>query len=162
MSLNKGYFGNSGDQTGTRYAHFRNGSYCVYDMVGPAEEGTVTVSTDDYVNYTFDINLIDDAGYIMAGRWDNKPIEYFYDREALEKELGTGGISEAAGGFGIKVVVEGKTLVVLNGGDAPFTLVDLNGRTVAIGRASEALDISDLYSNIYILFINNQSFKVFI
>lgn len=160
MSLNKGYFGNSGDQTGTRYAHFRNGSYCVYDMVGPAEEGTVTVSTDDYVNYTFDINLIDDAGYIMAGRWDNKPIEYFYDREALEKELGTGGISEAVGDSGIKVVVEGKTLVVLNGGDAPFTLVDLNGRTVATGRATEALDISDLYSNIYILFINNQSFKV--
>ena len=162
MSLNKGYFSVSGDQTGTRYAHFRNGSYCVYDMVGPAEEGTVTVETTDFENYTFHIDLIDDAGYIMSGLWDNKPIEYFYDADALKNELGEVSITDIFAGdeSRISVYVEGHNVIVLNGGDAPVRITDINGRTVATGKASEAINVSDLNPNIYILFINNKSFKL--
>lgn len=162
MSLNKGYFGMSGDQTGTRYAHFREGSYCVYDMVGPAEEGSVTVETTDYKNYTFHINLYDDAGYIMSGLWDNKPLEYFYNVDVLKEELGISGIEGISpdNGSEISVRVEGNNVVVLNGGDSPVRITDISGRIVATGRASEVINVSGLSHNIYILFINNKSFKL--
>ncbi len=155
MSLEQGFV----TDEGTRYAHFKDGSYCVYDLLGPIHEGTVLVSTDDYINYTFEINLVDDAGFEIKGKWDNKPIEYFYSRDDLEKELS--GITVATGDdTQVKVAVEGRNIMVLNGGDADIRLVDLNGRTVATGNAATTLDASSLPSNIYILRINNQSIKI--
>ena len=144
---------------GTRYAHFKEGSYCVYDLLGPCHEGTVLVKTDDYKNYTFEINLVDDAGFEIRGTWENRPLEYFYSAEDLEKELG--GVTVVTGDEAtVKVAVEGRNIVVLNGGDAPVQLIDLNGRTVATGNAAESIDASGLPANIYILRINNQSIKI--
>ena len=131
-------------------------------MVGPAEEGSVTVETTDYKNYTFHINLYDDAGYIMSGLWDNKPLEYFYNVDALKEELGISGIEGISpdNGSEISVRVEGNNVVVLNGGDSPVRITDISGRIVATGRASEVINVSGLSHNIYILFINNKSFKL--
>ena len=85
--------------------------------------------------------------------------EYFYSRDDLEKELS--GITVATGDdTQVKVAVEGRNIMVLNGGDADIRLVDLNGRTVATGNAATTLDASSLPSNIYILRINNQSIKI--
>lgn len=155
MSLEQGFT----TDEGTRYAHFKNGSYCVYDLLGPCHEGTVLVSTTDYINYTFEINLVDDAGFEIRGIWDNRPLEYFYSHEDLEKELA--GVTVVAGDeTSLKVAVEGRYITVLNGGYAPMQLIDLNGRTVASGNAAESLDASALPANIYILRINNQSIKI--
>lgn len=159
MSLNKGYFNGSGLQIGTRYAHNEEGRYWVWDFVAPAEEGTVKVETDDYVNYHFEINLVDDIGYEIRGTWD-KPLQYLYDREALEQEMAGVTLVSSDSESAISVAVEGRRIIVMNGSDSPIVLYDINGRTVATGNAAEALDASHLASGIYLLSINNQSFKI--
>ncbi len=157
MSLNKGYFNGQGLQIGTRYAHNEDGRNWVWDYVAPIESGTVKVDTEDYKTYHFEINLVDDIGFEVRGEW-NKPLEYLYDAENLDKELS--GITTPTGAADVKVVLEGRNIVVLNGGNAAITLYDLNGRTVATGNAAEVLDASAFGAGIYVLTINNQSIKI--
>lgn len=160
MSLNKGYFANGGDQVGTRYAHTQEGSYMVYDMVGPAEEGTVEVETDDFENYTFHINLKDDAGYIMAGEWIEKPIEYCYDPEALQEQIM--GIEDVATDEtdAIKAVVEGESIMVINAGNAEVTMFDIYGRQILTTTADKLIPTADLAKGIYVINVKNTSIKV--
>ena len=157
MSLNKGYFNGQGLQIGTRYAHNEDGRNWVWDFVAPIESGTVKVDTEDYKTYHFEIKLVDDIGFEVRGEW-NKPLEYLYDAENLDKELS--GITTPTGAADVKVVLEGRNIVVLNGGNAAITLYDLNGRTVATGNAAEVLDASAFGAGIYVLTINNQSIKI--
>lgn len=160
MSLNKGYFANGGDQVGTRYAHTREGSYMVYDMVGPAEEGTVEVETDDFENYTFHINLKDDAGFIMAGEWVEKPLEYCYDPEALQEMIM--GIEDIATdeADAIKAVVEGESIMVINAGNAEVTMFDIYGRQILTTTADKLIPTADLAKGIYVINVKNTSIKV--
>lgn len=159
-SLNKGYFDGSGDQIGTRYAHFRTGSYCVYDMVGPAESGSVRVETSDYKNYTFDIDLMDDAGFKMFGLWDNKPIEYCYDSEALKAEIGAGvsiiGDEESA----VKAVIEGENLFIINAGNAPVAIYAVDGRQVLSTTADKVIPVDSLGRGVFIISTNNTTLKI--
>lgn len=154
MSLNKFHFDTKGGLDGTVYQHFKNGSYCVVDDFGPAEEGTVRVSTDDFKNYRFDINIIDDAGFEIRGSYDG-PIEYMYDHQALATatdyiELDTN----------IRVALDGGRLTVLNAGNAPFTLFDLNGRAVLKAIATDSPSVAHLAKGIYILKINDTTCKI--
>lgn len=160
-SLNKGHFGSVGDQIGTRYAHFRPGSYCVYDMVGPAEEGTVRVETTDYKNYTFTIDLTDDAGFKMTGLWDNKPIEYCYDANALKAEIdGNTGIDDIeADSEAIRVVLEGDQLFVINAGNAPLAVYAADGRHLVNTTADKMIPAATLGKGIFIIKVNNKSIK---
>ena len=159
MSLNKGYFDGNGAQIGTRYAHFREGSYCVYDMVGPAEEGTVRVETTDYINYTFDIDLRDDAGFMMTGYWDNKPLIYGYDAEALRQELS--GIDEITGEESvISAVIEGDNLFVMNAGNAPVAVYSIDGRLVASTTADKMIPVSQLGKGLFIIKAKTTSIKI--
>lgn len=159
MSLNKGYFNEQGDQIGTRYAHFREGSYCVYDMVGPAEEGTVLVETSDYEHYRFTIDLVDDAGFKMAGLWDNKPIEYCYDADALKNELG--GIDEVSvGGSAIRAIIEGTNLFVINAGNAPLSVYAIDGRLIAATTADKMISTTGMEKGIYIIKVKNTTIKI--
>lgn len=158
MSLNKGYFGSKGDQIGTRYAHFREGSDCVYDMVGPAEEGSVRVETEDYINYRFTIDLMDDAGFKITGYWD-KPIEYNYNAEALKQELGA--IDEVVDdSSAIHAVIEGTNLFVINAGNAPVALYSIDGRLLATTTADQMISISDFEKGIYIIKVQNSTIKI--
>ena len=159
MSLNKGYFDNMGAMIGTRYAHNEEGRYCVWDFAAPAESGTVKVETDDYINYRFDINIIDDIGFEIRGQWD-KPLQYMYDRDALEKEMAGIELPAADAESALGVAVDGRDIIVLNAGAAAVSLFDTNGRGVAAGNAAEVLDASSLPAGIYILSVNNQSFKI--
>lgn len=160
MSLNKGYFDAQGAQIGTRYAHYRPGSWCVYDMVGPAEEGTVRVETTDYKNYTFNIDLMDDAGFKMTGLWDNKPIEYCYNAEALQAEIGASGIESATADSAIRVILEGSNIFVINAGNAPIAIYSIDGRKLVSTTADKMIPVSDLGKGIYIIKVNNSSFKI--
>lgn len=153
FSLNKGYFTTGGADTGTRYAHFREGSWCVYDLHGPAEEGKVTVSTDDYKNYHFDIDIYDDAGFHIYGVYDG-PIELMYDATSLEAGIDSVKTED------FEVVTEGRNILVLNAGDAPLALYSTTGQLVATGSASQVIDGSSLPAGIYLLKVNNSTIKI--
>lgn len=143
---------------GSRYANFKEGQSWVYEYFAPVDAGTVTVATNDYVNYTFVIDLQDDAGFEIRGLWDNKPLEYRYDRDALAEELGVDTVADDAAQ--LQVVINGRDIVVVNGGDAPAVLFDLNGRKVASANANALIDASSLNSGVYLLNVGEKTAKV--
>ena len=135
------------EETETMTVQLKDGAQVEYNVA----------DTEDYKTYHFEIKLVDDIGFEVRGEW-NKPLEYLYDAENLDKELS--GITTPTGAADVKVVLEGRNIVVLNGGNAAITLYDLNGRTVATGNAAEVLDASAFGAGIYVLTINNQSIKI--
>ena len=143
---------------GSCYAHFQENLTYVFDYYAPVDAGTVRVSTQDYINYTFDINLQDDAGYEIRGLWENKPLEYRYDRDELADQVGIESVS--GDDNKIQVAVEGRNIIVLNGGNAPVVLFDMNGCQVAAGSAANVLDASGLNAGIYLLNVCNKAVKV--
>lgn len=159
MSLNKGYFDATGDQIGTRYAHFAEGRDRVYDMVGPAEEGNVRVETDDYENYKFDIDLMDDAGFKIFGKWD-KPIEYNYDADALKAEIDASVTTIGADDSNITAVIEGSDLFVINAGNAPMMIFSADGRLVASTTADKVIPVSSLGKGMFVISVKNKSIKI--
>lgn len=161
MSLGKGSadHGTSSSPAtiGSCYAHFKENLTYVIDYFAPVDAGTVRVATEDYINYTFDINLLDDAGYRITGLWDNKPLEYAYDSNKLAEELG---VESIAANGSLSAVVEGRNIIVLNGGDAPVAVYDISGRTVATGHADRVIDASDLSAGVYVLTVKGTSLKI--
>lgn len=158
MSLNKGYFSNGGDQVGTRYAHFRTGSYCVYDMVGPAEAGTVRVDTQDYQTYQFVIDLEDDAGFKITGSWD-KPIIYCYDPQAILDE-NSGIESIENDGEAIRAIVEGPNLFVINAGNSPLEIYSVEGRLILSTTADYMIPTSVLGNGLFFIKVKNTTLKM--
>lgn len=157
MSIGQGWSYVDG---GSSYRHFQEGLTYVYDLFAPVESGTVRVETQDYSNYTFEINLFDDAGFEIRGLWENKPVELMYDRQALEDELsGIESVSDDADDA-ISAVVNGRRIIVINGGDAVASLYDMNGRVVMSGDAAFGLDASGLASGVYVLAVKDKAFKV--
>ena len=156
MSIGQGWAEVDG---GTSYRHFQEGLTYVYDYFAPVQSGTIRVDTQDYINYSFEINLQDDAEFRITGTWLNKPVELMYDREALQKEVS--GISAVeADKDALCVVTEGRNIVVLNAADAPVALYDLNGRVVLTGTADQALDASGCSAGVYVLVVSNKTVKV--
>lgn len=164
MSIGKGWtdHGTSSVPTsiGSCYAHFQENRTYVIDYFAPVDAGTIRVATDDYINYTFDIDLLDDAGFRITGHWNNKPLEYRYDRNQLAENLGVDDITGE--GAPLNAVVEGRSIIVLNGGDAPVALFDISGRRVAQGRASQVIDASALPAGVYMLTVKGKSLKVYL
>ena len=158
-SLNKGYFDGNGAQVGTRYAHFKDGSWGVYDMVGPAEEGSVIVETDDHENYKFTIALLDDAGWHIDGYWD-KPLQYNYNPDAIDTGGDLMGIEDVTtDAASLYVAKEGNNLVVYNANGATVELFDLEGRLVA-STTENVIPVSGLGTGLYIVKANNTIVKV--
>lgn len=153
FSCNKGRFNENGSSTGTRYTHFKEGSYCVEDLHGPAEEGSIGITVEENGDYTFDINIMDDAGWYITGKWTG-PLDLLYDEDALKASIGEVG----ADGGSLEVAVEGTTLTIDAEGVA--TLYNLAGSAVRKGQASEGLDIAGLPAGIYILKVNNKVTKL--
>lgn len=77
--LLKGYFANGGDLCGTRWFHFAEGRYLVADGLAPAEYGTVVLKRNyEADTWSVDIDIIDDGGYNITGKWTG-PIELMYE-----------------------------------------------------------------------------------
>lgn len=83
FKLVQGYFYNGGELTGTRYWHFKKGSYEVVDTFAAVISGQVGVEqlagTDQY---KFSIDLADGNGYTIKGQWTG-PIERNYNPTAI-------------------------------------------------------------------------------
>ncbi|MCM1348292.1 MAG: T9SS type A sorting domain-containing protein [Firmicutes bacterium] len=158
MSLNQYRWGNNGDMDGTRYCHFENDRYCVYDLWGPVMEGQVKVETTDHINYYMDIDLVDDAGFKITGIWDG-PLELQYNPDDIDLS-GIVGAVETIADENLQVVVEPGAILVLNAGNAPVELYNITGVLVARGTADKTLSTEALASGIYILKVNNRSIKV--
>lgn len=157
FSLNKGYFSDSGSMDGTRYVHCKEGSYIVYDIHAPINEGTVKVDTEDYINYRFEIKLLDDAGFEIRGLYQG-PVEYHYDRNAIESEINAEVNTLSTGNIGVISTPEG--LIILNAGNRKVELYNLAGTKVAVGSADRPLPTSILPKGVYILRIANFSSKI--
>lgn len=153
MSLNKGYFATGGVYDGTNYNHFEDGRYGVINLHAPAEEGSVRVETDDYQNYRITLDITDDSGFKITGVYDG-PVQYTFNPDALS------GIGQIEGDGDISVYIDGRSIVVLNAGEASVALYDLCGRKVASGTASAPVDVSDLAANIYVLKVMDKTFKI--
>ena len=72
--LDRGHFENGGDLTRTRWFHFKEGSYLVADGLAPAYDGTVAFTRNADNTVTYNIDVIDDAGFRITGVWSG-PIE---------------------------------------------------------------------------------------
>ena len=157
MSIGQGWSDVDG---GSSYLHFQECRYYVYDYFAPVQSGTIRVETEDYINYSFEIALYDDAEYRITGLWENKPIEYMYDREALENEIRAGISSVSDDKDAIQAVIEGRDIIVLNAGDTSVSLHDLNGRVVLTGNAAEVIDASRCAAGVYVLTAGNKAIKI--
>lgn len=155
FQLNKGHFTEMGGSTGTRYTHFKEGSYCVEDLHGPAEEGTIGIKIEENGDYTFTINIMDDAGWYITGGWSG-PLDLQYDPEALAASVRE---ISADNSNSLTAWVDGTKLRV-GGAEGALSLIDLTGKTIACGTAAEGIDIEGVESGIYIIKNNNKAIKI--
>lgn len=85
FKLVQGYFYNSGELTGTRYYGFYGAPYGYAKWIAPAESGTVSVKRNEGNNYTFTVDLLDDAGWAITGSWTGElSKQYTYDPTGIE------------------------------------------------------------------------------
>lgn len=154
MSIHQGWSETDG---GTRYAHFQKDLTYVYDFVAPVQSGSVRVETDDFVNYTFEINFVDDAGFEIKGLWDNKPIEYQYNPDGIFNAVIEVTETEQAD---IRAVLKGDMLRILNAGNAEAAIYDTDGTLLHSGHASKPVPASSLGKGIRIIRTNGKTFKI--
>mgnify|MGYP001061450329 CR=1 FL=1 len=155
MSLHQGWAATDG---GTRYAHFQEGLTYVYDFVAPIHAGTVRVETNDNINYTFEINLIDDAEFEIRGLWDNKPVEYQYNPDDIGGGSGVDDVN--AEGVKIAVMKDGDMIHILNAGNTEASIYDLDGRLLHVGPASQAVPVSSLGTGVRVIRVEGQTSKI--
>lgn len=85
FKLVQGYFYNGGELTGTRYYGFYGAPYGYVKWIAPAESGTVSVKRNEGNNYTFTVDLLDDAGWAITGSWTGElSKQYTYDPTGIE------------------------------------------------------------------------------
>lgn len=130
--LVQGYFYNGGELTGTRYFGFYGAPTGYIKWHAPAESGTVSITKDESGNYTFNVDLVDDAGWSITGTWTG-PVEkqYTYDPTAVE-------------------VVENNTQ------SGPLTVYTADGRYVGTFRDLGDFNNADANRGMYIIKGENQ------
>lgn len=152
--LTKGYFANGGELVGTRYNHFKEGSYWVFDEYAPAESGTVGVIKNDDDTYTFNIDITDDANYFIRGSWTG-PVLYQYDPDALTSIAGI-----SADGNTINADFANNVLYVYGAEDAQVNVFSTSGTLVSSTSGQPTIDLSHLANGVYIVKINNYTTKI--
>lgn len=153
--LTKGYFANGGELVGTRYNHFKEGSYWVFDEYAPAESGTVGVIKNDDDTYTFNIDLTDDANFYIRGSWRG-PVLYQYNPEDIVSSISTIG----ADGTAINVEFANNQLHVYGAENMPVQVFNISGALVNATEGETTIDLSHLASGVYIVKVNNYTTKI--
>lgn len=153
--LTKGYFTNGGELVGTRYNHFKEGSYWVFDEYAPAEAGTVGVIKNEDDTYTFNIDLTDDANFYIRGTWTG-PVLYQYNPEDIVSSIST----IVADGTAINVEFANNQLHVYGAENMPVQVFNISGALVNATEGETTIDLSHLASGVYIVKVNNYTTKI--
>lgn len=133
--LVQGYFYNGGELTGTRYFGFYGAPYGYIKWIAPAVEGTVDVKKADDGNYTFTVDLIDDAGWSIKGAWTG-PMQLNYNpTDAVES-------------------------IRSNRADGPVSVLTLDGRAIATAESAAKVDWKSLQSGVYLVKGPSKTYKV--
>ena len=153
--LTKGYFTNSGELVGTRYNHFKQGSYWVFDEYAPAESGTVGVTKNSDDTYTFNIDITDDAGFFIRGSWTG-PMLYQYNPDDVLASISAIGADDC----GIEVEFVNNQLHIYGAGNAAVEVFSTSGALVSETHGEEVVNLNHLASGVYIVRINNYTTKI--
>lgn len=153
--LTKGYFANGGELVGTRYNHFKEGSYWVFDEYAPADAGTVGVIKNEDDTYTFNIDLTDDANFYIRGTWTG-PVLYQYNPEDIVSSISTIGADNSE----INVEFANNQLHVYGAENVPVQVFNISGTLVNETEGETTIDLSHLANGVYIVKINNYTTKI--
>lgn len=153
--LTKGYFANGGELVGTRYNHFKEGSYWVFDEYAPADAGTVGVIKNEDDTYTFNIDLTDDANFYIRGTWTG-PVLYQYNPEDIVSSISTIGADNSE----VNVEFANNQLHVYGAENVPVQVFNISGALVNETEGETTIDLSHLANGVYIVKINNYTTKI--
>lgn len=153
--LTKGYFANGGELVGTRYNHFKEGSYWVFDEYAPADAGTVGVIKNEDDTYTFNIDLTDDANFYIRGTWTG-PVLYQYNPEDIVSSISTIGADNSE----VNVEFANNQLHVYGAENVPVQVFNISGALVNATEGETTIDLSHLANGVYIVKINNYTTKI--
>lgn len=146
----------STDLSGTRYMHFEEGRYLIMDHYAPAAAGTVSVTKNNDDTYTIDIALMCDKNFHMDGSWTG-PIEIMYNPEGI---VGIEDITSEIAPVAI-TYLDNNTLAINNAPvDVHIAVYSIAGHQVSCPVNGDIVSLDSLAPGIYILTINNQSFKI--
>lgn len=139
-----------GDLVGTVYIHFTEGRYLIMDGYAPAAEGTISVMHNDDDTYTFVIDLFDDAGYRLTGKWTG-PVEC--QTTGIESAQTD---AEAAYTF-----IDYDTILVPSAAKSGVQIYAANGQLVRTVQGTNRISLSGLPSGVYVVRTSaNQTIKL--
>lgn len=153
--MTKGYWVTGGDLSGTRWVHFAEGRYYIMDGIAPIEDGSVVVEkNEDTGEYTFTINLVDDAGYYITGKWTG-PVELMYDPEAII--TGIEGVD--ADGKELQARFLDRGTLQLDGVSASdeVRIYDVSGQLVTTARGAGSVSVGHLPAGVYVVSVEGKS-----
>ncbi len=146
----------STDISGTRYMHFEEGRYMIMDHYAPAVKGTVAVTKNDDDTHTIDIALMCDKNFRMDGSWTG-PIELMYNPDGI---VGIEDITAETKPVAITYLDNNTIAISNNPAGSHVAVYTITGMKVSCPVSGDIINIESLASGIYILSINNQSFKI--
>lgn len=149
FQLTQAYFTDQGERTGTRYAHFAEGRYCVVDTFAAVVAGRVSVEKIEGTdNFHFTINLEDGNAFTITGDWTG-PMERDYDLSAISEATAANGqasfVTNADGSLSLRGVASDESVNV-------FTA---DGRLASRGTSAR-VDLGQLPQGIYLIKTNKQ------
>ena len=138
MRLVPGYMWD-GEYTSTFYLHFIPGRYLVMDGYAPAAEGNISAKHNADDTYTFVVDVIDDAGFRITGKWTG-PVEIQGD---------TQGIAEAASGAAPEFTFLGNHTVVLGTPATRISVYAANGTLVRTVNGTNQVSLAGMPHGVY-------------
>lgn len=148
--LVQGYFTNDGELTGTRYWHFKDGSYQVVDSFAAVVSGTVEVQkVAETGDYQFTVNLADGNMYYIKGQWSG-PMELNYNPSGIS--------STASEDKKVPLRYEGDNVVELSGVDKNdlVNVFSAAGKRVFNGKGLDKIYVGGLSRGVYIVKVGNK------
>lgn len=153
--MTQGYYYNGGELTGTRYWHFKKGSYQVVDTFASVISGTVGVEVLENNEYKFTIDLADGRDYFIQGQWQG-PVQLNYDPATAINRVE----DEKQG----RVRLVGSDQLSVSGltDDDTVLIYSADGQLLRASRGSSAIDISRLGTGVYIVKAGNKATTKFV
>lgn len=152
FKLRRGFFEDGGDLRGTRWFHFKEGSYMVADGLAPAYAGTVSLQYKGNDVYHVVIDVYDDGGFNITGEWTG-PVQYMFDVPT--------GIAQSMGEAEF-TFIDNETILLGNvAQNEKIQLFNMSGQCVATHCGNGTISLAQLPKGIYLVKADNKkTFKV--